>query len=93
MNTTELLPIGSVVLLKNAQKRLMVIGVGQTEQTSDVDYDYIGVMYPEGSMGEGSQFLFNHEDVGRVDFRGFEDDERKNFLAILKKYFQNRYKR
>lgn len=87
MNIPELLPIGSIVLLKNAEKRLMVTGVGQTEQTSGTDYDYLGVMYPEGSMGEGTQFLFNHTDIDRVDFRGFEDGERSRFLAMLQKYY------
>ncbi len=80
---SELLPIGSVVLLKNAQKRLMVCGIGQTDTTANKDYDYIGVIYPEGSMGEGSQFLFNHSDIDSVIFRGFEDEERNKFIQTL----------
>ena len=83
MPFSELLPIGSVVLLKNATKRLMIYGIGQTDQTSNKDYDYIGVMYPEGNMGEGSQFLFNHSDIDEIFFRGFEDDERNRFIQFL----------
>lgn len=91
MKFTELLPIGSVVLLKNAQKRLMVFGVGQTNETDNIDYDYIGVMYPEGNMGDGSQFLFNHSDIDQIVFRGYEDEEREKFVnAIQEMYDENK---
>ena len=89
MNFDKLLPIGSVVLLKDANKRLMIYGVGQTDQSENKEYDYIGVMYPEGNMGEGSQFLFNHSDIDRVDFRGFEDPERTEFLDRLKRFYES----
>lgn len=87
MNFSELLPIGSVVLLKNANKKLMIYGVGQTDSTNNIDYDYIGVMYPEGNMGEGTQFLFNHSDIAQVFFRGYEDEDRETFIRML----QNAY--
>ena len=89
MNFDELLPIGSIVLLKDANKRLMIYGVGQTDQSENKEYDYIGVMYPEGNMGEGSQYLFNHSDIARVDFRGFDDPERTEFLKHLKDFYEN----
>lgn len=90
MNFSELLPIGSIVLLKEAEKRLMIFGVGQTDATNNVDYDYIGVVYPEGNMGEGTQFLFNHMDIERVDFRGFEDEERTEFIDKLQRVYDAR---
>ena len=89
MDFKELLPIGSVVLLKDAVKKLMIYGVGQTDATTDKDYDYIGVMYPEGNMGEGSQYLFNHGDIDQVFFRGFSDDERDTFIERLRDYYEN----
>ncbi|MBE6707696.1 MAG: DUF4176 domain-containing protein [Ruminococcaceae bacterium] len=89
MDFKELLPIGSVVLLKDAVKKLMIYGVGQTDTTTDKDYDYIGVMYPEGNMGEGSQYLFNHGDIEQVFFRGFSDNERDEFIERLKGYYEN----
>lgn len=88
MNFNELLPIGSVVILKNAAKRLMVCGVGQTNAKDNKHYDYIGVMYPEGSMGEGSQYLFNHGDIQEIFFRGFEDDERDRFIDRLQQFYE-----
>ena len=40
------LPIGSVVLLKNANKRLMIYGRLQKAEDSDSVRDYIGCLYP-----------------------------------------------
>ena len=88
LNFDELLPIGSVVLLKDAFKKLMIYGVGQTDESAGVDYDYIGVMYPEGNMGEGSQFLFNHSDIDQVFFRGLDDEEREEFVNRLQTIYE-----
>ena len=87
MDFKELLPIGSVVILKNAEKRLMIYGVGQSCEGKD--YDYIGVLYPEGSIGEGSHLLFNHSDINEVFFRGFEDAERDALIEKLNEHFNN----
>lgn len=88
MNIQDLLPIGSVILLKGAKKRIMIYGVKQTDAATQIDYDYIGVVYPEGSMGKGSQLLFNHDQIEEVSFRGLEDEERDAFIAKLAEYYQ-----
>lgn len=88
MNVKDLLPIGSVIQLKGAEKRLMVFGVRQTDRSDKKEYDYIGVLYPEGNIGEQGQFLFNHENIEKVFFRGFEDEERTTFLDRLDSFYQ-----
>ena len=52
MTINGLLPIGSVVLLKNSTKRVMISGVAQvsTDGGDEKVYDYTGVLYPEGFM-------------------------------------------
>ena len=45
MNVNELLPIGSIVLLEGAEKKLMIFGVGQTQLEENKDFDYIGLSY------------------------------------------------
>lgn len=87
MEIKELLPIGSVVLLKEGKKRLMIFGVKQMDSEVQVEYDYIGVMYPEGNLGLESQYLFNHENIEQVFFRGYEDEERHNFINELERYY------
>lgn len=83
MNVRDLLPIGSVVLLKEGEKRLMVSGVKQTDLETDIEYDYLGYLYPEGHVGEEFQFLFNHDDIDEVVFLGYQDEERDEFLEKL----------
>lgn len=91
MDIRELLPIGSIVLLKNGQKKVMIYGVKQTELESGAEYDYLSVTYPEGSMGEeAGQFLFNHEDIDEVYFHGYEDEEREEFIENLARYYESR---
>lgn len=84
----ELLPIGTVVLLKNASKKLMIYGVMQSD-TENNQYDYVGVLYPEGSIGPEGQFLFQHEDIDQIFYRGYEDDERNIFINKLDEYYSN----
>ncbi len=88
MKIKELLPIGTIVRLKDAEKRMMIFGVKQTNiEGEEKEYDYIGVMYPEGYLGGEYQFLFNHEDIETIYHRGFEDDEREGFISKLAKFY------
>lgn len=87
-NVKELLPIGSVVMLQEGTKRLMITGVKQTDKGTGEEHDYIGVLYPEGSMGEGTQFFFEHENIETVSFRGFEDEERTSFIERLYAFYE-----
>ncbi len=79
-----LLPIGSVVLLKNGIKKLMIIGVvPYDKEAPEQVYDYIGVLYPEGFLGDKTNFLFQHEDITDIVFRGYDDSERMQFVKFL----------
>lgn len=90
METKELLPIGSIVLLKEGTKKLMVFGVRQTDEQSGREYDYVGVVYPEGNLGNDTWFLFDHENIAEVIFRGYEDEERTAFVGRLSAYYEAR---
>lgn len=87
MKVKDLLPIGSVILLNEAEKKLMITGIKQTDMTENKTYDYIGVVYPEGKIGDETEFLFNHEDINNVFFKGYEDEERNQFMDRLSKFF------
>ena len=79
----SLLPAGSVVLLRNAQHALMIYGILQRDNASGEIYDYIGVLWPEGNGGQGTQFLFQHEDIAQVLFKGLNLLERDRFIDRL----------
>lgn len=92
-NVAALLPIGSVVLLKGAEKRLMIFGVCQTDNETKKEYDYLGVLYPEGNIGDDMKFMFNHSDIDRIDFKGYHDSERAEFLTNLQAYYDEHSRR
>ena len=81
---TYYLPIGTVVLLKGATKRIMITGY----QTFDADvpdkvWDYSAVLYPEGSLSSDQILLFDHFQIGRIFFEGYKDEEYFSFLEKL----------
>ena len=78
-----LLPIGSVVLLKDATKKLMIIGILQVDQNKNTLYDYLAVPYPEGFLGADANFLFQHEDINDVIFTGYRSPEQDTFLKAM----------
>lgn len=78
------LPVGSIVLLTGGTKRLMVTGYCmQTEERPGVIYDYSGCLYPEGVIRSDVTSVFNHDQIERIDFVGFTDDEGKSFTDEL----------
>lgn len=90
MKMKDLLPIGTIVLLKDGEKRLMINGIMQTDAGgTGKNYDYMGVLYPEGHIGEGFQYLFNYEDIEKIVFRGYEDSERDSFLNKLSNMYES----
>lgn len=88
-NMKELLPIGSVVLLKNGQKKLVLIGIKPVDTTNNTIYDYLAVPYPEGYIKEELTFFVNHDKIEEVISRGYEDDERKEFVGRLEDFYKN----
>lgn len=78
------LPIGTVVLLKNAQKRMMITGFCcADEENPDKMYDYIGCLYPEGLISSENNLLFDHDQIGQIFALGFKDEEEVEFKEKL----------
>ena len=86
MRIRSLLPIGSVVLNKDADKRLMVIGV--LVENCGKKYDYLAVTYPEGYADAEHLYVFNHEDIASVEFLGYINSEFQLFRGSLAKAFE-----
>lgn len=83
----EYLPIGSVVLLKGGTKPIMIFGVKQLEEGNNETFDYGGVLYPEGNIGPNFTYFFNHENIDKVLFKGYESKEFFNFIDMLAKAY------
>ena len=76
------LPIGTVVLLNDAQKKLMIIGYGCNNDNRM--YDYAGCLYPEGIFNLDNLFAFDHSQINHVFYNGYIDDEELSFQKKLK---------
>lgn len=80
---SPLLPIGSVVLLKEANKRVMIVGRLQKQAGTDKVWDYSACFYPEGVLNPNELFLFDHDQIQIVFFLGFQDKEGLEFQKVL----------
>ena len=86
MNKEKYLPLGSVVLLKEAKKRVMVIGfMVSANETSDKVFDYMGCLYPEGVLSSEQSLVFNHDQIDKIFYLGYSDNEEKEFKDKLNK--------
>lgn len=90
-NREKYLPVGSVVLLKNGKKRVMVTGFAATApETNGKVYDYIGCLYPEGVISSDKNLLFDHEQIDKIYYMGYIDDEWKKTEIKLKEVVEKR---
>ena len=81
----KLLPIGSVVTLEEATKKIMITGILVSDEGSRKTYDYIGVPFPEGFISNETMLLFMHENIGQINFLGYVNAEVQGFRALVKK--------
>lgn len=77
------LPVGSIVLLKEATRPLVVIGYTVVEEGSTKIWDYLGCAYPVGVLGTNKNLLFQKDQIEKVLFMGYSDSEGKDFLSKL----------
>ncbi|EJS05250.1 DUF4176 domain-containing protein [Bacillus sp. MYb56] len=77
---SQLFSIGSIVILKEGTKKLMIFGRKQQVETDEVrKFDYMGCPYPEGYINPNFTYLFNHDDIHEVVSTGYEDQEERTF--------------
>ena len=89
--TEKYLPIGTVVLLKGATKRLMIAGYCAVDQEKkDEMWDYSGCMYPEGFLSSQQSFLFDHSQIAKIYSLGYKDNEEEEFQQKLVNYINSK---
>ena len=85
-----LLPMGTVVKLKD-QTELIIIGRGSlVEQNQELVYfEYISVLVPTGYQQADQLYFFNNSDIREVVFMGYKNDAElefeSNFYQLVKK--------
>lgn len=83
-----LLPIGSVVLLKESNKKLMIVGLCQKGASDGKLWEYVGVVFPEGYLSSDKMFLFNGEQIEQLFAVGFQDTEQLVFKEKIDKVME-----
>lgn len=90
----EYLPIGSVVLLKDAQKKVMITGYTPIDmETKNKIYEYLGCVFPEGIIKSDENILFDTKDIDKIFFKGFVNEEQENFITEVKEILENEEKK
>ena len=85
MQYEKYLPLGTVVLLKEAKKRVMIIGFCCLDEKDKTKvFDYSGCIYPEGMIASDKNLLFNHNQIEKIFHLGYSDEEEKLFKEKLK---------
>ena len=81
----KFLPIGTVVILKGAKKRVMITGFCvSSENMKEKMWDYGGCLYPEGILDSSQSCAFNHDQIEHIFHYGLIDDEEVEFRQQLK---------
>lgn len=87
----ELLPIGSVVRLKDGKKKVMITGFCvTTAEDENKMYDYCGCMYPEGIVASDKNLVFNQNQIEELFFLGYVNVEEQHFKLRL---YENLFKK
>ncbi len=93
MKPDKYLPIGSIVLLKDAKKRMMITGFAiKTKDSGNDVFDYMGCLYPEGILSLNKVLLFNHDQIDKIFYIGFTDYEWHNLEPKIDKIVNTIYK-
>lgn len=87
--SNKLYPLGTVVYLKEGTEKLMIVGRGVIYQDQETDsetfVDYMGCLYPVG-INPNNTIFFNQDNIDKVVFEGFIDEEEERFVEIYKNW-------
>lgn len=86
VNVEGWLPVGSLVLLKDGDRPVMVTGQMQEEAGTGSYWDYLGYPYPEGRADASKDYFFNRDMVDGVVFVGYQDEAGLEYLDFLSEH-------
>lgn len=75
----DLLPIGTVVLLKGGTKKLMITGFYSKSTDDEKVYQYNSCIFPEGFM-DNTFCLFDHNQIDEVCYMGLQSEEHNKYV-------------
>lgn len=88
MTIQGLLPIGSVVMLKEGKHRVMITGYAQKLAGRDPIYDYVACLWPEGFIDAEQNIVFNGQMIDEVYAVGYQTEAQHVFIAKVEAALQ-----
>lgn len=83
----KFLPIGTVLLLKNGTKKIMITGyLPVSKDENKTVYDYSACLFPEGIISVNQTAVFNHDQIAEVIQEGYANEETEKFIGVLKDF-------
>ena len=93
------LPIGTIVQVKDAKRPIMITSYciiptgNQIQNGNQVPaekkiYEYGGCIYPQGIIDKNTIVYFNHNQIERIIFMGYETEEYVEFSKDLSSGFE-----
>lgn len=85
----KILPIGSVITLKNGSLKVMIIArYPLYKYKNRIGYfDYSGCIFPSG-VTDNQTYFFNNDDIDEVIFEGYHDEEEERVSKLIEKWKQ-----
>ena len=79
------LQIGTIVLLKDSTKKILIIGYLPQEGADTRVFDYSGVPFPEGLIDSKRILLFDHKQIEKICHNSLIDMEVIGVIEKVKK--------
>lgn len=90
----KFLPIGTIVKLKGGTKEVMITSYcifptntqivdGKEVAAQKRIYEYGGCPYPEGIVDSNVACAFNHDQIEKISYLGYETNEQKELSRVL----------
>lgn len=95
----KFLPIGTVVLLKGGKKEVMITSYcifpnnnefkdGKEVKAEKKIYEYGGCIYPEGILDSNMVCAFNHNQIEKVTYLGYQTEQQQELSRVLNGGFE-----
>lgn len=92
----KFLPIGTIVILKNGTKKIMITSylviTGSKEKEEKKMFDYGGYPYPVGMLDSSYALGFNHDQIDKVIHMGHVDNDHKELSDLMNKNYKDFHK-
>lgn len=85
----NILPVGSVVVLKGKNARKVMIAGYHTKTKDGKIFDYFTVPYPMGLLAPSEYLLINEKLIDSVVFEGYRTPESDSFSQGLRELEEN----